>query len=72
MGKKLRANSEYVNGPRGLHYRPGDIFEPSDALYLFLMVDAPGVFDVVTPLAPTKSVDAPAKDKMLRKPKAKK
>lgn len=76
MGKKLRANADYENGPRKLHYRRGEEFEASDDLMLFLMADAPGCFEVVTPLAPVeppaKALDAPPNDKMLRKPKAKK
>ena len=71
MAKKLVALSEYHNGPRGLHYKPGDVIEPSDELYLFLMADAPGCF-VAEPEPTAKAIDAPPVDKMLRQPKVKK
>lgn len=71
MDKKLIATSEYTNGPRGLHYVPGDVIEPTDAEYLFLMADAPGCFEIA-PEPTVKAVDAPPADKMLRQPKAKK
>lgn len=71
MGQKLIARAEYHNGPRGLHYVPGDVIEPTDADYLFLMADAPGCFEAfVEP--ERKALDAPLADKMLRQPKVKK
>lgn len=70
MAKKLVTLFEYINAPRGLHYRPGDVIEPSDADYLFLMADAPGCFAEY--VAPAKAIDAPPVDKMLRQPKVKK
>lgn len=73
MGQKLIARSEYVNGPRGLHYRPGETFDATDAEYLFLMADAPGCFEAYVEVEPEgKAIDAPPADKMLRQPKAKK
>lgn len=73
MGKKLIAQGEYRNDPRQLHYRPGERFDASDALYLFLMTDAPGVF-VIAPeyTEEAKAVDAPPADKMVKSPRAKK
>ena len=71
MGQKLIARAEYHNGPRGLHYVPGDAIEPTDAEYLFLMADAPGCFETA-PEPTAKAIDAPPADKMLRQPKAKK
>lgn len=71
MGQKLIALSEYTNGPRGLHYRPGEVITVTDAEYLFLMADAPGCFEqYVEPEG--KALDAPPADKMLRQPKVKK
>lgn len=71
----LRAKTEYRNGPRGLHYKPGQEFDADDALYLFLMADAPGCFEPVQDApakAEPKAVDAPPADKMVRRPKASK
>lgn len=70
MDKKLSAVYEYTNSPRGLHYRPGDVFAVTDAEYLFLMADAPGCFEEYR--EPVKAMNAPPQDKMLRQPKAKK
>lgn len=70
MDKKLIAKHEYTNGPLGLHYGVGETFDASDALYLFLMADAPGCFEEYR--APVKALDAPPVDKMLRQPKVKK
>jgi hypothetical protein len=71
MAKKLRALSTYVNGPRNLAYTPGQEFDASDELFLFLMVDAPGSFeDVDTPKV--KALDKPPVDKAVKKPEAKK
>lgn len=70
MAKKLRAKEEYVMPSRNLHYKRGEVFEPTDDVYLFLMADAPGVFEVVA--GPVKAIDAPPVDKMMRAPKAKK
>lgn len=67
MAKKLVALSEYTNSPRGLHYRPGEVFDVTDADHLFLMADAPGCFEPYV-----KAIDAPPVDKMLRQPKVKK
>jgi hypothetical protein len=81
MAKKLIALSGYSNGPRNLSFRPSEIFEASDDLYLFLMADAPGVFalaehpmreDVPAVKEEVKALDKPPVDKMVRKPKASK
>jgi hypothetical protein len=69
MGKTLRAKEEYILPNRGLHYRRGDIFWPDDALFLFLMADSPGTFEIVEEV---KAVDAPPLNKMVRAPKGKK
>lgn len=75
MTRKLITLGAYDNAPRGLHYQPGQEFEADDALYLFLMADAPGCFepaeDRPAPVA-TAALDAPPADKMLRAPKVKK
>lgn len=81
MAKKLIALSEYHAPSRGLHYKAGELFDADDALYLFLMADAPGCFsegkEVVAPaaskLAPhAAEMTAPPVDKMVHAPKAKK
>ena len=73
MTKKLIAVGEYTNGPRGLHYQPGETFDATDAEYLFLMADAPGCFEAhVEPEPAGKALDAPPADKMMRQPKVKK
>lgn len=70
MATKLIAREEYVLPNHNLHYKRGEVFVADDELLRFLMADSPGCFAVYT--EPTKAVDAPPVDKMLRKPKAKK
>lgn len=70
MAKRLISRNEYSLPPRGLHYKRGEVFEANDALYLFLMADAPDNFAVY--VEPVKALDAPPVDKIMRKPKAKK
>lgn len=72
MAKRLISRDEYSLPPRGLHYKRGEVFEASDELMLFLMADAPENFSVYVEPEPAKAVDAPAVDKMVRRPKAKK
>lgn len=76
MGQKLIAVGEYHCPPRGLHFRRGQELEVDNALYLFLMADAPGCFESVpekvTEKATEKALGAPPADKMLRSPKVKK
>lgn len=64
MAEKLKVVSEYIG--RGMHFPAGQILEPDDDLYLFLMADAPGCFEQV------KEIVAPPVDKMVHAPKAKK
>lgn len=71
MAKKLRALATYTNGPRNLAYVPGQEFDASDDLYLFLMADAPGSFEEVTE-QPKKALEKPPADKAVKKPEAKK
>lgn len=73
------AQSAYTNGPRGLQFRPGEVFEVNDALFAYLMADAPGVFVEFVPEPPVvageptpKALDAPPMDKAMRAPRAKK
>lgn len=71
MGTKLTVQANYSNDALGLRYRAGETVEVADVLAGWLLRDAPGCFaPFVEP--PSKAVDAPAKDKMLRKPKVKK
>lgn len=70
MAQRLRAREEYILPPRNLHYRRGEVFEADNDLYLFLMADAPDVFEQV--VETDKALDAPPKDKALRAPRGKK
>lgn len=60
---KLRCVAKYANGARSLEFAPGAIIEDA-ALVAFLLVDAPGCFEVV------KAVTAPPKDKAIKAPEA--
>lgn len=71
MGKQLIAKEEYSLPNRNLYFKRGEIFAPSDELYLFLMADAPGVFEHVEDAEP-KAIDEPIANKMVRRPKVKK
>jgi len=68
MAQKLRVISEYIG--RGMHFPVGQVLEPDNELYLFLMADAPGCFVRIEDAV--KAIEAPPVDKMLRSPKAKK
>jgi hypothetical protein len=72
MGTKLIAREEYHAAQRGLHIKRGEVFEADAELYRFLMADAPEVFAPAPDPQPTKALDAPPLDKMLRKPRVKK
>lgn len=58
---KLKAIHRYFNGPRGLAYPEGTVFEADEPLAAFLMVDAPGCFEEV------KAVEQPPKDKAIKR-----
>jgi hypothetical protein len=60
---RLRCVAKYANGARNLEFTPGAIVE-DETLVAFLLVDAPGCFEVV------KAVTAPPKDKAVKAPDA--
>lgn len=63
---KLKCILPYRNDPRGWLYKPGTVFDATEADAKFLLADAPGCFEVVKPKA--KRVGRPPKDKMVAEP----
>ena len=61
---KLKCLHDYVNPPRQLHFRKGDVAEVPAEVAAFLMRDAPACFQEVK----GKAVRKPAKDKMVKGP----
>lgn len=49
MAQKLVCLTKYVNGPRGLVYEAGQVFDASSSLREFLLGDAPGSFEDYVP-----------------------
>jgi hypothetical protein len=66
---KLRCLQHYDNAPYGLHYKPGQVFEASPELRLWLSTDAPGIFEDYAPEAAkeVKEVAAPPRDKAVKR-----
>lgn len=65
---KIKCLKRYKNGALGVSYKPGQEVEVSDQMYHYLKQDAPGCFEDVATKAPSE----PAKNKAVRKPRAKK
>jgi hypothetical protein len=61
---KVIAVGRYENGPRGLTFAVGDIFEPTPELWAFLQSDAPECFQ---PHHDAPVVDAPPRDKIVKR-----
>ena len=64
----LRCIKEYGN--QFIHMSPGDIYKTDTDRAEWILRDGPDCFEVVLP-APQKAVEAPPKDRMLRKVKTK-
>lgn len=71
---KLRCTGNYINGPRNLVYRKGEVFDASPDLRAFLLADAPGCFEELEEPSETaeKGLDAPPMDKAIKSPPKKK
>jgi len=64
---KIISKGRYENSPRGLFFKRGELFEAEGELLQFLQQDAPDNFELWQPEQAAPVVDAPPKDKAVKR-----
>jgi len=66
---KIISKGRYENGPRGLFFKRGELFEADGELLQFLQQDAPDNFELWQSEQVAPVVDAPPADKAIKRGK---